>query len=165
MLPAQAPRATRAAWRWNCRRCSSPWLPTAAGSRLPLLRAEARALNRNADGVRAVWLEHLLWCIPVIVWVKIVCGMPLSIYVLAMAIPGTSLTLIRSFAEHRARPQVRARIAIVEGSWILGPLYLFNNLHALHHEAPAIPWYEYPARYRLNRERLIAENGGLVYRT
>src|SRR2546430_13684736 len=28
------------------------------------LRAEARALNRNADGVRAVWLEHLLWCIP-----------------------------------------------------------------------------------------------------
>ena len=129
------------------------------------LSAESRAVIRNQDGVRAVWLEHLLWCIPVIVWVKIVCGMPLSIYVLAMAIPGTSLTLIRSFAEHRARPQVRARIAIVEGSWILGPLYLFNNLHALHHEAPAIPWYEYPARYRLNRERLIAENGGLVYRT
>src|SRR5256886_4053009 len=121
------------------------------------LRAEARALNRNADGVRAVWLEHLLWCIPVIVWVKIVCGMPLSIYVLAMAIPGTSLTLIRSFAEHRARPQVRARIAIVEGSWILGPLYLFNNLHALHHEAPAIPWYEYPARYRLVVQRVRSE--------
>ena len=129
------------------------------------LSAESRAVIRNQDGVRAVWLEHLLWCIPVIVWVKIVCGIPLSIYVLAMAIPGTALTLIRSFAEHRARPQVRERIALVEGSWILGPLFLFNNLHALHHEAPAIPWYEYPARYRLVRDRLIAENGGLVYRT
>src|SRR5256886_2459783 len=52
------------------------------------LRAEARALNRNADGVRAVWLEHLLWCIPVIVWVKIASGIHLSIYVLATAIPG-----------------------------------------------------------------------------
>src|SRR6267378_3315901 len=97
------------------------------------LSAESRAVIRNQDGVRAVWFEHLLWCIPVIMWVKIVCGIPLWIYVLAMAIPG--------------------------------PLFLFNNLHSLHHEAPMIPWYEYPARYRLIRDRLIAENGGLVYRT
>ncbi len=127
--------------------------------------AEWHKLLRNEPGVRAAWLEHLLWCVPVIVWVKVVCGMPLWVYGLTMAIPGTSLTLIRSFAEHRARTPVRYRVAIVEGSWILGPLYLFNNLHALHHEAPGIPWYEYPARYRLHRERLIKENGGLVYRT
>jgi len=129
------------------------------------LHAEWRAFLANKEGVRALWLEHLLWCIPVIVWVKVVCGMPLSIYLLAIAIPGTSITLIRSFAEHRARPAFRERIAIVEGSWILGPVFLFNNLHALHHEAPWVPWYEYPARYRRIRERLIAENGGLVYRT
>jgi fatty acid desaturase len=129
------------------------------------LHAEARAVAADKKGVRALWLEHLLWCIPVLVWVKVVCGIPLSIYVLTMAIPGASLTLIRSFAEHRARPQVRARIALVEGSWILGPIFLFNNLHALHHETPWVPWYEYPARYRRHRERLIAENGGLVYRT
>jgi len=129
------------------------------------LHAEWRAFLANKEGVRAMWLEHLLWCIPVILWVKVVCGMPLSIYLLAIAIPGTSITLIRSFAEHRARPAFRERIAIVEGSWILGPVFLFNNLHALHHEAPWVPWYEYPARYRRIRARLIAENGGLVYRT
>jgi len=129
------------------------------------LRGEWHAIRANEPGVRAVWLEHLAWCIPVVVWLKLVCGMPLWLYVLTMAIPGTSLTLIRSFAEHRARPQYRDRIALVEGAWLLGPLYLFNNLHALHHEAPWVPWYEYPARYRLHRERLIAENGGLVYRT
>ena len=129
------------------------------------LRGDWRALVANEKGVRALWLEHLLWCIPVIVWVKVVCGIPLWIYMLTMAIPGTSLTLVRSFAEHRARPAVRGRIALVEGSWILGPVFLFNNLHALHHEAPWVPWYEYPSRYRRIRARLIAENGGLVYRT
>jgi fatty acid desaturase len=35
----------------------------------------------------------------------------------------------------------------------------------LHHESPAIPWYDLPACYRQERQRLIAENGGLVYRT
>ena len=129
------------------------------------LHAEWRAVRASRDGVRAVWLEHLLWCAPVIAWVTLVCGIPLWVYLLTMAIPGTSLTLIRSFAEHRARPLVRQRIAIVEGSWILGPLFLFNNLHALHHEAPSVPWYQYPGRYRRIRERLIAENGGLVYHT
>lgn len=124
-----------------------------------------RAVLANREGVRALWLEHLLWCIPVIVWVKVVCGIPLWIYMLAIAIPGTSITLIRSFAEHRARSAVRGRIAIVERSWILGPVFLFNNLHALHHEAPWVPWYEYPSRYRRIRERLIVENDGLLYRT
>jgi len=28
-----------------------------------------------------------------------------------------------------------------------------------------VPWYEYPARYRVIRERLIGANGGLVYQT
>ena len=127
--------------------------------------AEWRAVRVNRDGERSVWLEHLLWCVPVLLWIKLVCGMPLSLYVLAMAIPANAIVLVRAFAEHRARAAVRARIALVEGSWILGPLFLFNNLHALHHESPAVPWYEYPARYRANRERLILENEGLVYRT
>jgi fatty acid desaturase len=129
------------------------------------LYAEARAVRRGQKGVGAVWLEHLLWCIPVVVWIKWVCGMPLWIYFLALAVPANAIQLIRSFAEHRARPEVPARVAIVEDSWILGPLFLFNNLHSLHHESPLVPWYEYPARYRVIRERLIAENGGLVYRT
>lgn len=129
------------------------------------LRSEVRALRADINDVRAVWLEHLAWCALVIVWVRFVCGMPLWIYFFAMVVPANGLLLIRSFAEHRARPHSRERIALVESSWILGPLFLFNNLHALHHESPTIPWYEYPRRYRAVRERLIAQNGGLVYRT
>ena len=126
---------------------------------------EFRSLRKNESNVRSIWLEHMAWCVPVVLWLKLVCGMPLWIYVVAMILPANAIILIRSFAEHRARPGVRERIAVVESSWLLGPLFLFNNLHSLHHEAPGIPWYHYPARYSRIRERLAAENGGLIYVT
>ncbi len=129
------------------------------------LRSDARAILRGDQGVLRAWLEHLLWCLPVVLWVTVVCHIPFWIYVVAMIIPGNALLLVRSFAEHRARPGARERIAIVERSWILGPLFLFNNLHSLHHEEPGTPWYELNARYQVTRERLIVENGGLLYST
>jgi len=127
------------------------------------LLGEMRAIWRGDRQVRRAWLEHLLWCAPVIAWIKLVCGIPLWLYFFGMAVPANGIQLIRSFAEHRAHADALARVAIVENSWILGPLFLFNNLHSLHHESPGIPWYECPARYRMARERLIAQNGGLVY--
>jgi fatty acid desaturase len=129
------------------------------------LRVELAAAIRGEARQRAVWLEHVALCIPVLLWVRLVCGIPLWLYVVAMAIPGNGILLIRSFAEHRAVPAVRERTAIVEGSWLLGPLFLFNNLHALHHEEPLLPWYAYLARYRATRDRLLAANGGLLYKT
>ncbi len=127
------------------------------------LRAEVAAVRAGDREARRVWAEHLLWCIPVVLWVTVVCGMPLWLYILAFVYPGTSLMLVRSFAEHRAAEGVAERTAIVENAWILGPLFLFNNLHAVHHEAPTVPWYRIPAWYAANRERLVRENGGLVY--
>lgn len=129
------------------------------------LHRECQMLRANRDNTRLIWLGHLAWCVPVIWWVKFVCGIPLWLYVMAMIVPSYALVLIRSYAEHRARDAVRERVAVVEHSWILGPLFLFNNLHSLHHEVPQIPWYELPGRYRRERARLLAANGGLVYRT
>ena len=128
-------------------------------------RSELTALRRADPGVRAAWVEHILACVPVVLWLTVVCGMPLSVYFACLVLPGGGVQLIRSFAEHRARPGVKERVAIVEDSWVLGPLFLFNNLHSLHHEAPGLPWYALPGHYRRERKRLIAENGGLVYRT
>jgi fatty acid desaturase len=127
--------------------------------------SEAQAIIRNKHKARRIWSEHLLWCIPVVLWVTYVCQMPFWIYVLTCVVPGMSILLIRSFAEHRAHPDAPERTAIVENAWILGPLYLFNNLHAVHHELPTMPWYDYPAYYRANRARVIRDNGGLVYNT
>ena len=72
--------------------------------------------------------------------------------------------LVRSFAEHRAESDVEERTAIVENAPVMGLLYLYNNLHVVHHDRPTLPWYEIPGWYRANRDRLVQENGGLVYR-
>jgi fatty acid desaturase len=91
--------------------------------------------------------------------------MPFWVYFWCFVYTGTALAGVRSFAEHRAEAEVERRTAIVERSWILGPLFLFNNLHVVHHMRASLPWWEIPRWYRLNREAVIARNGGLVYRS
>jgi fatty acid desaturase len=126
---------------------------------------EAKALARGDHGVASVWMLHAVLCVPVVCWVKFVCGIPVWMYFCAMVVPGNGILLIRSYAEHRARPAMPERTATVEHSWVLGPLFLFNNLHSLHHAEPRLPWYRYHSRYRVVREKLLADNGGLVYCT
>ncbi|HZS82192.1 MAG TPA: fatty acid desaturase [Stellaceae bacterium] len=128
-----------------------------------MVRAEARAILAG-DGARArLWARHTAAVALVLLWVVGVCGIDPWFYLFAIVYPATSLMLLRSFAEHRAAAAVRQRTAIVENAAILGLLFLFNNLHAAHHERPALPWYALPRWYRRNRARLLRENGGLVY--
>jgi hypothetical protein len=68
-------------------------------------------------------------------------------YVLCFIWPGTALSLIRSYAEHRASADPAARTAIVADSGPLALLFLNNNLHIWHHAYPALP-YAPPAAYR-----------------
>lgn len=120
-----------------------------------LLRGDTRHLG--------IWIRHIIGVAIVLFWVTQIAHMSIAFYIFAIVYPGTSLLLIRSFAEHRAKDSVFERTAIVENAPLLGPLFLYNNLHAAHHAEPMMPWYEIPAWYRQNREKLIAENGGLVY--
>jgi fatty acid desaturase len=118
---------------------------------------------RGKPEARSVLVWHGVQCVPVLVWVLAVCGMPLWVYVAAFVYPGMSLAMVRSFAEHRAAPEPEKRTAIVENAPILGLLFLNNNLHVAHHLRGGLPWYQIPTFYRLNREALIQRNGGLVY--
>lgn len=127
-----------------------------------------REVQRLARGERRAFRDvalHLAEMAAVLGWVIGVCKMPLLEYVLCFAYAGTSLALVRSFAEHRAESLVERRTAIVERSWLLGPLFLFNNLHLAHHMRPAMPWYKLPGWYAANRAALIERNGGLLYVT
>lgn len=69
----------------------------------------------------------------------------------------------RSYAEHRFADHHHERTAIVENSPLFGPLFLYNNLHVLHHQRPGMPWYRIPRLYRRHRNLLVSINGGLVY--
>ena len=120
---------------------------------------------RDRNGAQRVLFWHCVQSVPVLVWVIGVCGLPLWVYVAAFVYPGMSLAMVRSFAEHRAAAKPENRTAIVENARILGPLFLFNNLHVAHHLRGGLPWYRIPQFYRLNREALIRRNGGLVYQS
>lgn len=110
-----------------------------------------------------IWLPHALGVAVVLVWVMGVCHLPLWTYLLCFVIPGRMLASIRAFAEHRAAPAQSERTAIVENAPILGLLFLHNNLHVVHHDAPGMPWYRIPAYYRAHRTEIVRANGGLVY--
>lgn len=128
------------------------------------LVAEARRLAHGERGLHRIWLIHALGVAAVVAWLEAVCGMGLWRYLACFVYPGLALSLIRSFAEHRARFEVGHRTAIVEDAPVLGTLFLFNNLHAVHHRQPRMPWYAIPRWYRAHRAEVLAENGGLVYR-
>ena len=78
--------------------------------------------------------------------------------------PSVALTRLRAFAEHRFDTAPEARTAIVENAHVLGLLFLYNNLHVVHHSWPNLPWYRIPGFYRARRAALLRRNGGLVYR-
>lgn len=125
--------------------------------------SEAKAIAAGDRVLARIWLRHLAGCVVLIVWLWAVCGIAPWTYLLLFVYPGTALILVRSFAEHRAEEASAHRSAVVEGSPLLGLLFLNNNLHAAHHAHPTLPWYRLPAWYKANRSALIERNGGLVY--
>jgi fatty acid desaturase len=112
----------------------------------------------------AIWLRHAAGVALVLGWTSGVCGMPLPVYLFGFVFLGAALTRLRSFAEHRYADEPEKRTAIVEKGGLLGLLYLNNNLHVLHHLAPAVAWYRLPSLYATERTALVKRNGGLVYR-
>ena len=106
------------------------------------------------------WALHVALAAPLLVWVVGVCDIPLAAYVALFAYSGLSLTLLRSFNEHRLAVEPAERTIINEGGVLTRLLFLNNNLHALHHAQPGLAWYELPQHYRRQREELLSENGG-----
>lgn len=125
------------------------------------LAGEVRRAMASPAAVLRDWSVHLLGVVAILAWLRL-CGMGIGSYLLIVYL-GTSLTLLRSFAEHRAAPVSDHRVAVVENAGLFGILFLHNNLHAAHHHAPALPWYALPRFYADNRTDLLRRNGGLLY--
>ena len=71
--------------------------------------------------------------------------------------------MLRPFLEHRWGERPYERIASVESTLPMGLLWLWNNLHIVHHLHPTMPWYDIPGYYRANKPRLMELNGHYVY--
>lgn len=76
---------------------------------------------------------------------------------------GISILQIRTFPEHQASDQKGERTVIIEDNGPLAFLFLYNNLHVVHHTRPGLAWYRLPGFYRQHREQFIMRNNGYVY--
>ncbi len=128
------------------------------------VRSEFAAILAGNFRLARIWALHGVGVAAVVAWLELACKFRAFDYALLFAWPGTALMLIRSFAEHRAVPEIARRTAIVEGAGIFALLYLNNTLHAAHHAEPGLAWYRLPRHYRANRAAILAANGGFVYR-
>lgn len=124
---------------------------------------EARALVRGTAGHRRAWFLHAFSVALVVWWLIAIAHMPLWKYVLAFVYPGTSLTLLRSFAEHRADALPARRTTVVEAGLFFRLLFLNNNFHVAHHAAPKAPWFELPRIWAAQRAEFVRQAPDLVH--
>lgn len=130
---------------------------------LRFLASEAGLVARGDLARIRIWAVHAVASAAVLAWVVGACGIPVWLYLVGLVYPGLGLTLLRSFIEHRPAGEQVARSALVEAGPVMSLLYLNNNLHALHHAAPQIAWYQLPSVYRETRAALLRRNGGFRY--
>jgi len=115
------------------------------GPAIAITRLWSHELRRQAAHSRSgIRLAHAVGVAIVLGWVVGVCQIPLSLYLLAVVYPSVSLSLLRSFVEHRAAPEPSHRTAIVETHPFWALLFLNNQLHQMHHARPDLPWYDLP---------------------
>jgi len=115
------------------------------------LFAEASRASSEPHAWAREWLPHLAALIPLLWWLDHV-ELPLATYVLAFVYPGVALSLVRSFAEHRADASADRRAAIIEDGGPFGLIFLNNNLHAVHHARPGLAWYRLPDYFARHRD-------------
>ncbi len=111
-----------------------------------------------------IWLLHMLACIGVLYFVSLVGSMPVWKYLLCFVYPGISLTLFRSYTEHRWSPLDDERSIIVEGSAITKLLYLNNNFHWVHHDDPEMHWSLVSKVFLEHRDEVLRKNGNFYYK-
>ncbi|MEO0945399.1 MAG: fatty acid desaturase [Pseudomonadota bacterium] len=112
-------------------------------------------------------LRGWLWHIPAataVLAVVMISPLPVWAYLIA-CYAAMGLLRIRTFAEHQAHVLARGRSVIIEDRGPLALLFLNNNLHAVHHAHPKVPWYRLPALYCRQKTRFQRMNNGYVFPT
>jgi fatty acid desaturase len=111
-----------------------------------------------------IWVRHFIGLVLVLALVTEVFDMSVLQYFAEFVYPGLIFGMMRSFTEHRWGERPSERTAVVESNWVFGLLFLWNNLHAVHHIFPTLPWWKVPRVWHQHRERILAHNGGFVFR-
>lgn len=123
-----------------------------------LVLVEGGRLMRRDTSNLALWGRHAIGCAVILWFVTGVAGMAFWEYALYFLYPGLSLSMMRALIEHRWGERPEHRIALIESNWVFGLLYLWNNLHLVHHLYPHLPWFYILGFYRRNKDALLEAN-------
>jgi len=110
------------------------------------------------------WIRHISLCSLLLIFVGHFANISTLGY-FAAAYFGMSLLMIRTFLEHQAHPDRRARSVLIDDKGPLRFLFLNNNLHAVHHAFPSVAWYRLPSLFRLHNPRFMEMNKGYFYKS
>jgi fatty acid desaturase len=125
----------------------------------------AAELKLTLNGDRKVivaWGLHLAGLALLAMITQLAFGIPFWLYTISAGYLGMSIIAVRTYCEHQAAQENSHRTVIVENS-PLSWLFLNNNLHLVHHKAPALPWYRLPVLMREKRAEWVAMNDGYVF--
>lgn len=129
------------------------------------LLSELRLMGQGNFSHLPGWGFHIALSAVMLFGLQHYLGIPAWLYAIGIAYPSTSFIMMRSFLEHRPSDTPGHRTVIVEGGWFWRWLFLNNNLHVCHHNAPGVAWYKLPAVYRENRDAILESNGGYLFRS
>lgn len=124
---------------------------------------DLRHIGAGDRTIRLAWAIHALSVLAVAAMVTRGFHMPFWLYALGPAYAGNALIGLRSYCEHQWHETPDGRTIIVERS-LLSLLFLYNNLHVVHHARPGEPWFRMPGLYAQDRAGWQARNRGYVYR-
>jgi fatty acid desaturase len=124
-------------------------------------RCRAEFRNGNTHITRQ-WLAYIVSTILVLCLVVFIFKIPIAIYLLAVYL-GHALIALRSFYEHQTHSEPKHRSVIIPSIKSLSFLYLYNNLHVVHHKHPGLAWYLISAEFQRNQQSYHQSNGGFSY--
>jgi fatty acid desaturase len=174
-LPGQDPESryvTHAFWLRSSRYIKAVlWINKTLGGRLlvgaplavtALVAGEIRGLLHTGRSAWQMWAAHLLSVGALLTLVEQYSAISALQYLFLVSLPALSISMIRSFYEHRPSPLPEHRTVINESSGLLSWLFLNLNFHLVHHDLPGLPWFYLPQVYKARREQWMARNDGYV---
>lgn len=133
-----------------------------ARSYLTLARQLMTDLNSKDASVKKQWFIFLLSVVFLLMIVVTLFKVPVAMYLLAVYF-GHAIISLRSFNEHQTHQDSNHRTVLVESIFALNFIFLYNNLHVVHHRYPGLSWYLILAEYQNNRHNYHQSNGGFYY--
>jgi len=114
-------------------------------------KSDVIAILKGNTSILAAYIFHIIGIALASAWMIGVADWSIVSWIIA-SYGALSILRIRTFLEHTANALVPHRTAIVNDRGLLAYVFLNNNLHAVHHTHPRMPWYELPKCYRRHKD-------------